>query len=232
MSQEKPNDTDNDVLDRAISMRLRKLRSLPMDTSGLERAVADELAGSSRGNRELTWWAGILRPTRAVAASVLVLISIVSVVMLTASSGPAHAEAIQMATMHREVVEGKVPVTRVSSIGEAEQVLSKQWSRSPELPDLPDDHVMACCLRRIENKKIACVLLNDDGTPVSMMVADGADVKAARSATTVTRAGVTYHIETSGELNMVMAKRGDRWVCLIGKRPVDRLIALSGGLKF
>lgn len=232
MSQEKPNDTDNDVLDRAISMRLRKLRSLPMDTSGLERAVADEFAGAKQGNRERAWWAGILRPTRAVAASVLVLISIVTVVMLTASSGPAHAEAIQMATMHREVVGGKVPVTRVSSIGEADQALSKQWSGAPELPGMPDDHVMACCLRRIENKKIVCVLLNDGGTPVSMMVADGADVKAARSATTIERDGVKYQVESSGELNMVMAKRGDRWVCLIGERPVERLIALSGGLTF
>ena len=48
----------------------------------------------------------------------------------------------------------------------------------------------------------------------------------------VTRAGVAYHVQSSGPLNMVMTERNGRWVCLIGRLPAGRLMDLASGLSF
>lgn len=221
-----------DEVDAAISAGLRRLGSMPVDTRALEQSLAkhlDPLANDATRSR--SWWAGFVKP-RAVAASVALIAVLVTVVMLTTSSGPAYADPAQMATMHRELVSGNPSVKRVSSIEEAEHALKSELPESDSAAGMPADHVMACCLRRIEGKKIACVLLNDEDVPVSLMVADGGEVKSSRTATTAVRDGLTYQVERSGELNMVMTKKDGRWVCIIGARPVERLIELSSSLRF
>ena len=228
MSNTKPE--HDDEWDAAVSARLRRLRSLPVDTSNLERALSHELQ-PARPTMDRSWWTGPLRPVRAIAASLLLVASIVTAIMLTASSGPVYAQPAQMAAMHRELVGGKGMMMQVDSVDAAKHALAGQWAQSPGLPDLPEQHVMACCLRQVNDKKVACVLLNDGGVPVSLMVADGNDVRSTRSST-ITRDGVAYQVNASAELNMVMTKRDGRWVCLIGERPVDRLIELSKGLQF
>lgn len=214
----------------AVSARLRQLRSLPVDTSSLERAVTLELE-PARETKDRRWWSGVLRPARAVAASLVLVAFVVAAVMLTASSGAVYAQPAQMAAMHRDLVSGQSPMMKADSVEAANRIITAEWAQSPELPNMPEKHVMACCLRRMNNKKIACVLLNDGGIPVSMMVADGSDVKNSRSST-FTKDGVPYQVESSDELNMVMTKRDGRWVCLVGDRPIERLIELSKSLKF
>jgi hypothetical protein len=46
------------------------------------------------------------------------------------------------------------------------------------------------------------------------------------------RNGVPYHVQASGSLNMVMAERQDRWVCLISDLPAERLMDLAARLEF
>ena len=226
------NQTRDEDWDAAIAARLRRLGSSAVDTSALAQSLAPALNdGVANRTRSQTWWAGAFRP-RAIAASIALIVSVVAAVTLTASSAPAYAEASQMAAMHRELASGTSSVMRVDSLAAAERALSSEWPRSPGLPGVPDDHVMACCLRRIDGKKIACVLMDDGGAPVSMMVAEGGEVNGSRSATLLVRGGVTYRIEHVGELNMVMTQRDGRFVCLIGERSVDRLIELSSSLRF
>jgi hypothetical protein len=52
------------------------------------------------------------------------------------------------------------------------------------------------------------------------------------SSPTRTRGGVTYHVQSSGRLNMVMTEWDDRWVCLIGEIPADRLMDIAEQLRF
>lgn len=214
----------------AMPARLHRLKSMPVDTSRLARAVAAELE-PDRGTTSRSWWRGAARPMRAVAASLVLTATIVAAVMLTASSGAVYAEPAEMAAMHRELISGKGSMMKVNSVDAANRMLSSEWNQSPELPDIPEKHLMACCLRQMGNKKIVCVLLNDGGTPVSMMVAGGHDVKSSRG-TTVVKDGMTYEVSSSGDLNMVMSKRNGRWVCLIGERSAERLMDLSSGIRF
>ena len=90
---------------------------------------------------------------------------------------------------------------------------------------------MACCMKSVQNKRVACVLLKDRGVPVTMTVANAADMKRP-PAPTVTRDGVTYRVQTVGKLYMVMTERNERWVCLIGEVPAEQLMELASKLQF
>jgi len=214
-------------VDRATAKRLARLRTLPVDTSRLDESMRAQLPLPEKTSKPLFLW---LRPMRAVAAS-LALLAAIAAILLTSSGGPALASPAQMAQMHEDIVAGRTPITKVDSIAAANRALAGQSSRSPTLPEVPPDHVMACCMKSVQNKKVACVLLQDQGIPVTMTVANAADMKLP-SAPTVVRDGVTYHVQAMGKLNMVMTERSDRWVCLIGELPADQLMDLAMKLQF
>ena len=90
---------------------------------------------------------------------------------------------------------------------------------------------MACCMKSVQNKKVACVLMKSEGVPVTMAVADAKDVRSPESKV-VHRDGTAYHVEGIGSLNMVMTERDGRWVCMMGELPEARLITLSSKLQF
>src|SRR5258706_14241624 len=111
-------DDIQDPLDRAIAARLAKLRAMPVDTSRLEAAIRAKIPKAPAATveaqrpRRIRWFS----PLRALAASFVLLCSVVAIVLLTSSSGPAMASASEMAQMHRDIVDGRVPVMRVQSI--------------------------------------------------------------------------------------------------------------------
>ena len=214
-------------LDEATSARLRKLQALPVDLSGLDSALRGRLP-ERRGRATLR----IFRPLTALAASIAVIVAITAAVLIGTSGGEVLASPTTMAELHREIVSNKLPVTKVNSIEEASRVLSEQsGSKSPQLPDAPEAHVMACCMKSIRNKKMACVLLQSGGTPITMTVARSQDVETP-SCEAVNRNGTMYHVQAKDGVNMVMTERDGRWVCLMSELPQDQLIDLAARLRF
>ena len=225
-------DFDEDRLDQATAARLANLRTLPVDVSRLERRLRAEIgppasaSAENPGRLRIGWFTRY----RAVAAALLIAVTVAGV-LLTSSSGPALASASQMAQVHEDLVSGRTPVTQVDSIDAAGRALARDWSQSPGLPGIPHDHVMACCMTSVQNKKMACVLLKAEEVPITMAVANAADMRLPTSPTRV-RGWVTYHLQTSGRLNMVMTERNGRWVCLIAELPVERLMDFGEQLRF
>jgi hypothetical protein len=221
-------DSGDERLDRATADRLAKLRAMPVDTTGLDRFIRAAIPAPSTGRAVLSmrWF----RPMRAVAASFLV-VAVIAGILLSMSGQPVEASTAEMAQFHNDLVSGRVPVTRVDSIQDANQAISAQWSQSPKMPDMPKDHVMACCMRSVKDRKMACVLFQGDGEPVSMTVANASDMKIPTSPV-ITHNGIEYHVQSVGALNMVMTQRNGRWVCLIAKLPTDRLMDLASSLQF
>ena len=113
----------------------------------------------------------------------------------------------------------------------AGRALAAQSPGAPQLPNAPDAHVMACCMKSIKDRKVACVLLSSEGTPITMSVANASDMRSPRGEK-VTRGGATYHVVASGAINMISTERGGRWVCLIGETSSDRLIEIAQKLQF
>lgn len=214
----------NEELDQAVSARLRRLSSMPVDLSRLEQRVRRAIPQ----RRQLVM--RMIRPLGAVAASVTVL-AVIAAALLTASSGEVLASPAQMAQVHREIVANPLHVMKVGSIDEASRALTEQWRGIPDLPQAPETHVMACCMKSIKDKKLACVLLNSQGTPITMSVGKASDMRLP-AGPTVTRGGITYHVQSWGSLNMVTTEQAGRWVCLIAELPQDKLIDLAARLRF
>ena len=223
-------------LEESTARRLARLGTMPVDASRLEAAVRAQVPEpqSRRDERQqrlrrrmLPAW---LKPMRAAAAAVI-LLAVGVAALLSTSGGPAMASTVQMAKMHEDLVAGRIPSVAVDSIGEANRVLAAKSPDCPEVPDVPQEHVMACCLKNVREKKVACVLLRSEGVPVTMVVANAGDMRSPKSST-VRHGGVTYHVQSSGPLNMVMTERHGRWVCMIGQIPSDRLMDLASELEF
>ena len=219
---------DNERWERAVSGRLAKLRTMPVETGRLAAAMHAQIPQPSRRTRGFRLSIGTVR---AVAASVLILGALAAVLFVTTTGRPAMAQAADMARMHDELVAGKAPAIQVDSIDAANRVLAGEHPQVPALPDMPADHVMACCMRSVKDKKVACVLMKREGVPVSMMVARSEDMRLPTAPVTV-RNGVAYHVQAVGKLNIVMAERHGRWVCLIAEMPADRLMDVAAQLKF
>jgi hypothetical protein len=230
-TQHDPGDPRREELDEAVAARLARLRSMPVDLSALRRSVGAETgaSGHAAGRRTVIGW--VLNPVRAAAASLLILAGVVAAVVAM-SGGPVLASPDRMAQVHREVVSGGAhSMHAVHSIQEANAALASENPGCPAVPAVGGDEVMACCVHRVGRTKMSCVSLMADGVPVSLAVADAADVRVPDSRT-VTVDGVTYHVQSAQGVNMAMTRRNGRWVCLMGKLPTERLIDVGKGLKF
>jgi hypothetical protein len=227
---ETPEQDNDEQWQQAVSARLAKLRTMPMDATRVERAVRAQIPKPA-SERVSVWRRPRLRSIRAIAASVLVVGLLTAVLVLSTSGGPALASPAQMARLHEDLVSGKVPAMQVDSIDAANKALSSQWPEGPSVPGVPENHVMACCMKSVKDKKVACVLLKREGVPVTMTVANAADMQLPKSPT-VSRNGISYHVQSSGTLNMVMTERQGRWICLIGELGGERLMDLADQLQF
>lgn len=214
-----------DELEQAVSRRLARLGGMPVDTGGLDRMLLAKLPPNPQSTLRL--W---IRPLRAVAAVLVVALAIAGVLVFS-GGGPVQASPSMMAQMHRDLVAERVAVMKVDSIDEAGQMLARHLQGDPNLPQAPDAHVMACCMREVKDKKVACVLLRSDNVPVTLTIARAADMKLPRSPTVV-RNGLKYHVEKIEELTMVMTEREGRWICLVSELSADALIQIAAKLQF
>jgi hypothetical protein len=215
-------------LDQATARRLARLGTMPVDTRTLDNRLAAVIPPSPRVVR--TGGGGWMRPLRAMAAGLLI-VGLLGALVYNISSAPAQASVALMAQMHEDLVSGKTPAVQVDSIDAANRELSRQCPDSPALPNVPQQHVMACCMKSVKNKRVACVLLKSQDVPVTLTVANASDIKLPESPG-VEHAGATYHVQSTGKLNMVTTRRNQRWICLIGQVPPEQLMDLSAKLQF
>lgn len=199
---------------------------MPVDTSHLDKLILAKIPRPQTKQSSIFF---SMRTVRAIAASVLVFV-MVGVIVFSLSGGAVMASPDMMATFHNEMVSGKVVAMEVSSITEANKALADQWNRGVELPQVPTEHVMLCCMRTIKDKRVACVLMHSDGVPVTMTVASASDMKCPDSEM-ITRGNFTFMVQSSGNLNMVMTQQNGRWICLIGQLPSEKLVSIASAIK-
>lgn len=225
---------ENARLDEATAKRLARLQTMPVDTGRLESLLRDKLPAEPRAEARRSDFLGSrfsLRPLRAVAAAA-VLVAALAAALLLSSGREALASTSQMAQMHRDLVQGRIASVQVDSVEAANEVLMSQSTGAPEVPDLPEGHVMACCMKFVKDKKVACLLLKSEGAPVTMAVARAEDMRREAKGEKVERNGLTFEVESIGALNMVMTERQGRFVCIMGEVPAEQLMSLASKLEF
>jgi hypothetical protein len=215
----------HDPIDEAMSARLARLRSFPVDTTRMDKALREQLPPAA--TRKPRRWAG------QISAAAACLAVIFTLMFVTLQGRPVQASPNMMAQMHQDIVSGKVPTMKAESIEEANQAIAAMAGGKGEtlrLPEAPDTHTMACCMRNIGNKKVACVLLKNGGKPVTMSVASAKDISAP-AGPAVEHNGQVYYVQSSGTLHMVSCRKDTLWICLISETGKDGLIAMAERLK-
>ncbi len=223
MTDANEHDLLDEQTDRAIAARLGKLRSTPVDLARLRTAIEREVPRPepAHGRRRLGW----LSPLRAIAATLLVAAIATIAVVIATTGRPALASADRMAEVHMSM--GSMSRT-VSSLEEAEKALRAEWPQQPGLPSgLPaDDKPMACCIHNLDGKQMSCVAVDLAGTRVSIAVGRADDFKIPPGSRR-TIDDHEYVIDSAQGINMVMTKRGVRWICVMSALPIDELVTFT-----
>ena len=201
-----------------LSRRLRNLDGMPVDTAGLERAVAGlipKVAGRKR-------WLRVFGQLAAVAAGLIILVS-VGLVML-GSNRAVMAEPAMIADVHREMVANSegIPLTDVKVI-QAE--IRRQWADSPAIPNA-GVKAHACCVKKMKDARMAFILLDVEKTQVTMAIAKSKDVDCPPGDVRMS-GGMSWCVQKVGELTMVMTEQGTRWICLTGDLPAEKLMEIA-----
>jgi hypothetical protein len=197
---------------------------MPMDLSKLQAAIGREIPKPQPAQirRPMAW---LTRPLR-IAAAFLVVSGLIAAIIFSASPSTALASPQALAAVH----DSMTSMQAVDSIDAATTALRSKWSGGDM--QMGDDHAtMACCVHKIGRKNAACVAMKVDNAAVTMAVAKASDVKIEDGTPSLTRDGVTYRVQSSGNLNMVMTQRHDVWLCVMGPLPIDRLIQLASEMK-
>jgi hypothetical protein len=211
-----------------------------VDTTGLDKRLRDALPVEATGGR-VAVQRGPRRWVGQVSAAAACLALIFTLMSVTLQGRPVQASPNVMAQMHEDIVSGKVPTMKAGSIEEANRAIAAMGGGSGggdslRLPEVPNSHTMACCMRTIGNKKVACVLLENGGKPVTMSVAEAKDVTAPQTFDeAVSEGGETYYVVAvqggGGKLRMVTCRKGEMWVCLISEAEARELVGLASRLK-
>jgi hypothetical protein len=214
--------SNRDPLDRATRHRLARLATEHIDTVQLEqrlrRAIDAERAPVAIRFPLRVWtaWGGL---AAAVALAFVVLI-------LATGHQPdstLFAAPEELAQLHNDLVQGRIPTTSVANLDEARQALERAWRDAPELPTLPDQRVTCCCLRQVRGRHVACVLFIYKGTPVTVFIAHAKDAPVSE----LPEEDGVFVSQCVGNVNMLVAQHGDRWLCFMGELPEIELIHLA-----
>lgn len=208
---------------KAVSERLARLRSRPVDLASFDARLKSALPRSSRGMRALIW--PFVSPMRAIAAS-LVVGALLSAIVLMSTSTPALATPKRMAEIYNNAVDGKSHATTVSTADEARDVLRRKWPDAPVVPEVRDLQLMHCCVHEIGRKQMACVTFLVEEQPVTLAFASARDVRSPHGQTRVID-GQSFVVGSADGINMVMSERNGTWMCLMGRLPVERLSEIA-----
>ena len=217
-----------DPVDAALSRRLARLATVPVDSSNLERRLRAKMAEPEAPPRQpivMRW----RRPLAGIAALLLVGVFIGLALINTAS--PVVAAPTELARVHRDVIAGEAEAFQITSINQANQIIASQSQTAPTLPQHVTGDVRTCCLHRIQGVLVVCLQLEYRGQPVTLVVAHGREL-CSRDGTVIQRGGTEYMTHDVEGLNMVMTNQADHWLCVMGELPTDQLVDLAAGIEF
>lgn len=204
----------HDIVEQAIISRLRGLKRTPVDTHSLEAIISRQIP------RPRQFWQRMWRPVAAIAASIMIIVAVG--IALSINSSEAHASPAMMAQIHRDIITGKVATMDTHNLDEANKAIAAMVDGSLQLPQIPLTHKMSCCMREVKDRKMACVLFEKEGVPVTISIAKASDFKGPRHDSVMSADGI----------QMIMMERNGMWICMMAEMPAEQLKALADKMRF
>lgn len=217
-------------LDQAVHDRLSKLSATAVDTTRLQgrlRTLIDESVTADAGHRRMriAW-----RPALALAASVLVVVAL-GVMLATLGNSPAMAAPSHLAQLHAQSIHAHSTATAVSSVEEANRVLSGQWGDLPSIPIVDTATLHACCIHDFMDDRVVCLVLRDGEEPLTLVVGHARSFRPTKGRE-VHIDGRKFYVHRVDGLLMAMTQQDNRFVCLMGEVTEERLLRIAGELRF
>lgn len=224
-------------LDEATSRRLARLGQRPVDTSNLEAKLSAALTGRpdvvctdapDAGSTPVYTIRHWLRPAMGVAA--VLALALTLFLALSTGTPPASAAVLELSQLHQDLVAGRIELNAVASTEEANRWIAAQRASAPDLPDhISGVRVQSCCLADVQGELVAVAVLDDEGRPVTLVVAKaphfGMDM-----GTSVEVDGKHYFGHELNGIRMMMANQGDRWLCVMGDRSYEDLARIAASI--
>jgi hypothetical protein len=204
-----------DELTTVTRLRLQRLASVQVDTSRLERRLDAALAADERSaaqSMRVVW------ARRVVAAAAMLLLAFAAFMVVDRSARPVLAEPFELTDLHQRLVHEGAGLAAAWSVAEANRRIAVQATDGPVVPGLAATralYVRSCCLAHVRGRLVAAVLMEADGQAVTLVVAEARDF-AGPVGQVIERDGRRLLAHRLNDLDMVVTRNGDRWLCVMG----------------
>lgn len=228
---------NNFELEDAVARRLAAFGEREVDVSGIERRLREALEAevetavprpaSTPSPGPSRHWLG---PMLGIAA----MVAIASAVVFAFNFNPPQAAAavVELSTLHEDILAGRIALQPVADIDEANRWIAEQAQTGPALPEhLAKARVQSCCLTDVQGELVAIAVLDVDGARVTLVVARAPEFGADHGRRIEVN-GRAYFGHELNRTKMVMANRGDRWLCVMGGLDYTRLAEIADPTEF
>lgn len=206
----------HDALDAALARRLRKLATLPVDTSALDQRLRRVIAPPQRNLKR--FGAGAMAAAAALLAMGLVLFSILS-------AEPTRASLTDLTHAYQSAV-ARLPA-RVSKYPMSKAAMAQACACLPGLKMCTMATMHSCYMTKIQHCPVSCTLLSPGVRPVVVLTGQGIVGPPGKM---VHFGGVEYELVAAHGLNFVEATGHGHWMCLMGRSSPAALLRVASRL--
>jgi hypothetical protein len=232
--------SDKGPIHEAISRRLRRLGAMPVDTSALDRAISAQIPLPRHKIIFTRWRVSFLGAAAALLIAAAILLPLLE-------PGANRASAKDLSDLYANLLKTQASIPRNTTANQRNFPGGMLKMRIPGQNRagrkgmcgmrqmgrmcLPcQNQVIACCQRSLHHQMLNCVLIRD-GKQIVAVVTARADAIGCPRGPVKEYAGERLIVRRLPHLNMVIKVARRRWMCLLGRESMRRLITLAGAIR-
>ncbi len=193
--------------DIAVSRRLGRLSTLPVDTHRLDNLLR------ARIPRNVPF----IRPWR-IAVSGLIAATAVSAVVLFSLLVPhtTRASVSDLSQIYNQML----------SVPSARGLADSQMNQLQLMCSASGGKMGGCCMQTLHHHKVACMLVKQGNQTVGVVVAPTGKLEFPDGRHIVFH-GQSFIVRKAGKLNMVIESGRHHWICIMGTQSVRALLVIG-----
>ena len=193
---------ESDALQQAISTRVARLNTIPVDTTRLDQLLRDQIP-MPRKHRPLPAFGWLAGAGAAACAALIITVALLF-------TGTPRLSAAELAGVYQNLAT-QPGVTLASGTA---------TTAVPMAPGmvcmLKSGQMASCCRQTVGKYRLTCIAVKSPSNARVVMVAGSTGTVNCPQGQAVTIAGRSYSLVVSGHLNMLMRRVGKCWYCAMG----------------